>query len=99
LTNILNFADANGASARADNVDDRVQLSSYPYPPATVIQIGGEVDTITSARVADYLFGFFHIGHPLVVDLSRVDFLDPPVCGYCAASLLSAIFARRTGCW
>lgn len=52
-----------------------VRLSAEPHPPATVITIGGEIDAYNADYVSDYLAGFVRLGHPLVLDLSGVDFL------------------------
>jgi anti-anti-sigma factor len=52
-----------------------VWLSSYPRPPATVIEVGGEIDACNAQQVTDYFADFIYVGHPLVLDLSGVDFL------------------------
>lgn len=52
-----------------------VWLCSYPRPPATVIEVGGEIDAHNAQYVTDYFADFIYVGHPLVLDLSGVDFL------------------------
>ena len=52
-----------------------VWLCSYPRPPATVIEVGGEIDAHNAQHVTDYLADFIYVDHPLVLDLSGVDFL------------------------
>jgi anti-anti-sigma factor len=52
-----------------------VRLCSYPRRPATVIEVGGEIDAHNAQHVTDYLADFIYVGHPLVLDLSGVDFL------------------------
>jgi anti-anti-sigma factor len=52
-----------------------LRLCSYPRPPATVIEVGGEIDAHNVQHVTDYLADFIYVGHPLVLDLSGVDFL------------------------
>ena len=51
------------------------RLSSYPRRRATVIEVVGEIDAYNAQPVTDYLVGFIHGDHPLVLDLSGVDFL------------------------
>ena len=53
----------------------RVRLPSYPRPPATVIEVGGEIDAHNAQHVTDYLADFIYVVHPLILDLSDVDFL------------------------
>lgn len=53
----------------------RVRLASYPRPPATVIEVGGEIDACNAEHVSDYVMGFVHVDHPLVLDFSRVEIL------------------------
>jgi anti-anti-sigma factor len=71
-------------AARRDPAGRDVRLSSYPRPPAMVIEIGGEIDASNAQHVADYLVGFLHadrlvgfiqVDPPLVLDLRGVDFL------------------------
>jgi anti-anti-sigma factor len=52
-----------------------VRLCSYPRRRATVIEVGGEIDACNAQHVTDYLADFIFVGHPLVLDLSGVDFL------------------------
>lgn len=52
-----------------------LRLYSYPRPPATVIEVGGEIDAHNAQHVTDYFADFIYVGHPLVLDLSGVDFL------------------------
>jgi anti-anti-sigma factor len=52
-----------------------VRLCSYPRPPATVIEVGGEIDAHNAQHVTDYLADFIYVCRPLVLDLSGVDFL------------------------
>jgi anti-anti-sigma factor len=52
-----------------------VWLCSYPHSHATVIEVGGEIDAHNAQHVTDYFADFIYVGHPLVLDLSRVDFL------------------------
>ena len=52
-----------------------VRLYSYPRRRATVIEVGGEIDACNAQHVTDYLADFIFVGHPLVLDLSGVDFL------------------------
>src|SRR3981081_1511524 len=52
-----------------------VQLRSYSRAPVTVVAIDGEIDARNADHVSDYLAGFVHLDHPLVVDLSSIDFL------------------------
>ena len=68
------------STAQLEESDFGVQLRSYPRPPATVVAIGGEIDACNAEHVNDYLAGFIHLDHPLVLDLSGVDFLG--VAGY-----------------
>jgi anti-anti-sigma factor len=51
-----------------------VRLCSYPRPPATVIEVCGEIDAHNAQHVTDYLADFIYVVHPLVLDLSGVDF-------------------------
>ncbi len=52
-----------------------VRLYSYLRRRATVIEVGGEIDAHNAQHVTDYLADFIYVGHPLVLDLSGVDFL------------------------
>jgi anti-anti-sigma factor len=52
-----------------------LRLCSYPRRRATVIEVGGEIDAHNAQHVTDYLGDFIYVGHPLVLDLSGVDFL------------------------
>ena len=52
-----------------------VRLCSYPRPSATVIEVDGEIDAHNAQHVTDYFADFIYVGHPLVLDLSGVDFL------------------------
>jgi anti-anti-sigma factor len=52
-----------------------VRLCSYPLLHATVIEVGGEIDAYNAQHVTDYFADFIYVGHPLVLDLSGVDFL------------------------
>jgi anti-anti-sigma factor len=52
-----------------------VRLYSYPRPSATVIEVSGEIDASNDQLVTDYFADFIYVGHPLVLDLSGVDFL------------------------
>ena len=58
-----------------DGCDLGLRLSSQPRPPATLITISGEIGAYNAERVNDYVLRFVHIDHPLVLDLSRVEFL------------------------
>ena len=40
-----------------------------------MITVSGEVDACNAEHVRDYVVGFVHVDHPLVLDLSGVDFL------------------------
>jgi anti-anti-sigma factor len=53
----------------------RVRLSSYPRPPATIVAIGGEIDACNAEYFGDYVLGFLHVDHPMVLDLTGVEFL------------------------
>ena len=53
-----------------------VRLCSYPRPPAVVIEVGGDIDARNVRDVSRYLIGFVHVGRPLVLDFSAVDFVD-----------------------
>jgi anti-anti-sigma factor len=53
-----------------------LRLCSYPRRHATVIEVGGEIDAHNARHVTDYLADFIYVGHPLVLDLSGVDFLS-----------------------
>jgi anti-anti-sigma factor len=53
----------------------KMRLSSYPRPPATVIAVGGEIDACNADHFSDYLMGFLHLDHPILLDLSDVEFL------------------------
>jgi anti-anti-sigma factor len=64
-----------------------VQLSSYPRPPATVIEVVGDVDACDADHVAKYLFGFVHVDHPLILDLGGVGFMG--VAGLRAVQLFA----------
>jgi anti-anti-sigma factor len=77
---------------RASDGRRGVQLCSRPRPPATVIAVSGEVDATNSERVKDYLVGFVHVDHPLVLDLSGVEFLG--VAGF-RAVIRFAVKCRR----
>jgi len=52
-------------------------MCSYPRPPATIITVSGEIDPANAEYVSDYIVGFVHVDHPLVLDLSGVAFLGP----------------------
>jgi anti-anti-sigma factor len=52
-----------------------VRLYSYPRPSATVIKVVGEIDALNAEYVTDYFADFIYVGHPLVLDLSGVEFL------------------------
>ena len=58
-----------------DNTDHGVRLSSQPRPPATLITMSGEIDACNADHVNDYIISFVHTDHPLVLDLSGVEFL------------------------
>src|ERR1700758_5771443 len=71
-----------------------VWLCSYPRSPATVIEVGGEIDAHNAQHVTDYLADFIYVSHPLVLDLSGVDFLG--TAGF-SAILQFAEECRRAG--
>ena len=52
-----------------------MRLCSYTRPPATVIEVDGEIDASNAQYVTDYFADFIFVGHPLVLDLTGVDFL------------------------
>ena len=52
-----------------------VRLRSYTRRRATVIEVDGEIDASNAQYVTDYFAEFIYVGHPLVLDLSGVDFL------------------------
>ena len=52
-----------------------VRLCSYQRPPVTVIEVDGEIDAHNAQHVTDYFADFIYVGHPLVLDLTSVDFL------------------------
>jgi anti-anti-sigma regulatory factor len=68
----------------APEFSDRVRARSYANPPATVVELGGSIDFCDAEQVGDYLLGFVHVDHPLVLDLSRLEFL-------CAAGFRSVM--------
>jgi anti-anti-sigma factor len=41
-----------------------------------MISVSGEVDAGNTDHVSDYVVGFVHVDHPLVLDLSGVEFLS-----------------------
>ncbi len=53
-----------------------LRLSSYPLRHCTIIEVGGEIDAHNAQCVTDYFADFIYVGHPLVVDLSGVDFFS-----------------------
>jgi anti-anti-sigma regulatory factor len=54
---------------------DCVRARSCANPPATVIELRGYIDFCDAEPVGDYLVGFVHVDHPLVLDLSGLEFL------------------------
>ena len=52
-----------------------MRLCSYTLRHATVIEVGGEIDAHNAQHLTDYFADFIYVGHPLVLDLSGVDFL------------------------
>jgi anti-anti-sigma factor len=69
-----------------------VRLCSYTCRNATVIEVGGDIDAHNAQHVTDYFADFAYVGHPLVLDLSGVDFLG--TAGF-RAILLFAEECRR----
>ena len=81
-------------SRTVDATSLAVRMCSYPRPPATVIELSGEIDACDAEQVSDYLVGYVHVDHPLVLDCSRVDFLS--VAGH-RATVLFAEKCHRAG--
>ena len=76
-----------------------VWLCSNPSPPATVIEVGGEIDAHNAQYVTDYFADFIYVGHPLVLDLSGVDFLGTAGFRAKCNSPKSAAEPNGTGRW
>jgi anti-anti-sigma factor len=62
-----------------------------------VITVGGEVDACNAERVSDYVVGFVHVDHPLVLDLGGVEFLG--VAGFRAIIRFAAECRRAEREW
>jgi len=59
-----------------------------------VIEVGGDIDARNAGGVSRYLLGFVHVGRPLVLDFSAVDFVN--VAGF-SAVLRFAAECRQAG--
>lgn len=60
---------------RGGRLGNGLRLCSYPRLHATVIEVSGEIDAQNAQHVTDYFADFTYVGHPLVLNLSGVDFL------------------------
>ena len=74
-----------------------VRLSAQPHPAATVVRISGDIDACNADDVSDYLGRFDELDHPVVLDLSGVDFLA--VAGFRAILQFGAECRRNNLPW
>ncbi|MDT5173780.1 MAG: hypothetical protein QOG37_1031 [Mycobacterium sp.] len=54
---------------------DGAQLFIYARGLATVLRVDGEIDGFNAARIATEIRRFSEVASPLILDLSRLDFL------------------------
>src|SRR5687768_8954887 len=65
-----------------------LSLSTYDSGDHTVLEVGGEVDVYTAPRLRERLVELVEQGsHHIVVDLSRVEFLDSTGLGVLVGAL------------
>jgi anti-anti-sigma factor len=74
-----------------------VVISSDLQPPATVIRVSGEIDAHNAEYVSDYLLGFVHADHPLVLDLGGLEFMG--VAGFRALIRFAAACREVQRSW
>jgi anti-sigma B factor antagonist len=57
-------------------MDDALAIEVRQEPGCTIVTAAGEIDISTVTRLRERLFEAAASGHPLVVDLNQVSFLD-----------------------